>query len=113
MEPRIEIYGVKTHQGWPYMFPLYKENEIDRWEHESEELHPDQEGREHIAESCYIDGVLFERRKVKDNLWSYDEVQAHIQSCLTKLLQATAGCFDILRRRAPLKKKLKAADRPG
>jgi hypothetical protein len=113
MEPRIEIYGVKPHHGWDYMFPLYEKNEIDRWEHELEKLYPDQEFRERIGKSCYINGVLFETRKIKDNLWSYDEVQTHIQSCLAKLLQATAGCLDILRSRAPLKKKRKAAGRPG
>jgi hypothetical protein len=113
MEPRIEIYGVKPHHGWDYMVPLYEKNEIDRWEHELEKLYPDQEFRERIAKGCYIDGVLFETRKIKDSLWSYDEVQAQIRSCLVQLLQATAGCFDILRSRAPLKKKRKAADRPG
>ncbi len=39
--------------------------------------------------------------------------RAHMRSWLAKLLQATAGCFDILRSRAPLKKKRKAADRLG
>jgi hypothetical protein len=113
MEPRIEIYGVKPHHGWDYIFPLYEKNEIARWERELKELYPDQEFREHIAKGCYIDGVLFETRKIKDNLWSYDEVQTHIRSCLAKLLQATAGCFDILRSRAPLKKKRKVTDRAG
>lgn len=113
MEPRIEIYGVKPHHGWDYMFPLYEQNEIARWERKLEKLYPEQEFREHIAKGCYIDGVLFETREIKDNLWSYDEVQAQIQSCLAKLLQATAGCFDILKSRAPLKKKRKTKDRLG
>jgi hypothetical protein len=113
MEPRIEIYGVKSHHGWDYMFPLYEQNEIARWKRELKKLYPDQEFREHIAKDCYIDGVLFENRKIKDSLWSYDEVQAQIRSCLAKLLQATARCFDILRSRTPLKKKRKTTDRPG
>jgi len=113
MEPRIEIYGVKSHHGWDYMFPLYEHNEIIRWKRELENLYPDQEFREHIAKNCYIDGVLFETRKIKDNLWSYGEVQAQIRSCLAKLLQATAGCFDILRNRTPLKKKQKTKNGLG
>ena len=113
MEPRIEIYGVKPHHGWDYMFPLYKKNEIDRWEQELKKLYPDQEFRERIKKGCYIDGVLFDTRKIKDSLWSYDEVENQIRSCLVKLLQATAGCFDILRSRAPLKKKRKTTGKPG
>ena len=35
MEPRIEIYGVKPHHGWEYMFPLYEQNEITRWGREN------------------------------------------------------------------------------
>jgi len=113
MEPRIEIHGVKDHHGWDYMLPLYEQNEIARWEQELKKLYPDQEFRERISKGCYIDGVLFETRKIKDNLWSYDEVQAQIRSCLAKLLQATAECFDILRSRAPLRKKRKTTDIPG
>lgn len=113
MEPRIEIYGVKPHHGWDYMFPLYEQNEIVRWERELEKLYPDREFRELIAKNCYIDGVLFEMRKIKNNLWSYDEIQAQIRSCLAKLLHATSGCFDILRSRPPLKEKRKARDRLG
>ena len=113
MEPRIEIYGVKSHHGWDYMFPLYEKGEIDRWEKELERRYPDAEFREHIKKSCYINGVLFDTRKIKDSLWSYDEVQKQIWSCLVKLLQAAAGCFDILRSRAPLKKNRKASDRLG
>jgi len=105
MEPRIEIYGVKTYHGWDYMFPVYEKKEIARWERKLKKLYPDKDFREDIAKGCYIDGVLFEDRKIKDCLWSYDEVQAQIQSCLVKLLKATAGCFDILRRRTPLRKK--------
>src|SRR5208337_5416608 len=29
LEPRIEIFGVKPHHGWDYMFPLYEQAEID------------------------------------------------------------------------------------
>ena len=107
MEPRIEIYGVKPHHGWDYMFPLYEQNEIIRWERELEKLYPDREFRERIAKGCYISGVLFNMRKIKNSLWSYDEIQEQIRSCLAKLLEATAGCFDILRSRPPLKRKRK------
>ena len=68
MEPRIEIYGVKPHHGWDYMYPLYEQNEIIRWERELENLYPDPEFRKLIAKGCYIDGVLFDMRKIKNSL---------------------------------------------
>jgi len=104
MEPRIEIYGVKPHHGWDYMFPLYDKAEVDQWEKELEKLYPDKDFREHIKKGCYIKGILFEMRKIRDCLWDYDEVQGQIWSCLAKLLRATTGCFNILVRRAPLKR---------
>ena len=113
IEPRIEIYGFQTHHGWDYMIPLYEQAEIAQWKRELKELYPDQEFRGYIAKGCYIDGVLFETRKIKDNLWSYGEIQAQIRSCLAKLLQATAGCFNILRNRTSLKKKQKTKNRLG
>ena len=113
MEPRIEIYGVKPHHGWDYMFPLYEQNEIIRWERELEKLYPDPEFRKRIAEGCYIDGVLFNMRKIKNSLWNYDEVKEQMRSCLAKLLRAAAGCFDILRSRPPLRKKQEARDKSG
>jgi hypothetical protein len=112
MELRIEIYGVKPHHGWDYMFPLYEKNEIARWERELQKLYPDQELRDHIAEGCHIDGVLYETRKVKDSLWGYEEVQPQLRGCLTKLLQAAGVCFDVLKSRSPLKKG-RAKDRIG
>jgi len=112
MEPRIEIYGVKPHHGWDYMFPLYEQNEIAKWEQELEKVYPDQEFRKHIAKGCYIGGVLFETRKIKDSLWGYEEVQPQLRSCLTKLLQVASACFDILRSRPPLRKR-RTKDRLG
>ena len=35
-------------------------------------------------------------------MWDFPEVQKHIESCLLKLLKASASCFDILRSREPL-----------
>ncbi|MCK5015255.1 MAG: hypothetical protein KAS66_15700 [Candidatus Omnitrophica bacterium] len=113
MEPRIEVYGVKPHHGWDYMFPLYEQNEIARWEQKIERLYPDQKFRECIVKGCHINEVIFETRRIKDSLWNYDEVKTQIRSCLAKLLQATAGCFDILRRRAPLKNKRKTKGASG
>jgi hypothetical protein len=106
-ETRIEIYGVEPHHDWDYMFPLTDKNDIARWEEELEGQYPDPRFREHIKKGCYIDGVLFERRKINGRLWDFEEVQKHIKSCLMKLLKASDGCFRILGRRL-LTRRLKS-----
>lgn len=104
-ETRVEIYGVAPHHDWDYMFPLVGKNDIARWEKELEKQYPDPQHHARIRQMCYIDGVLFDRRKTKDRLWDFGEVQKHIKSCLIKLLKASDGCFRTLRRRSPLRKK--------
>jgi len=113
IEPRIEIYGVKPHHGWDYMFPLYEKREIQEWEKELEKRYPDNNFREHIKKGCHINGVLFEMRKIKDSLWDYADVSIQIRTSLIKLLKASAGCFTILPRRSPLRKKPKGYDKIG
>jgi hypothetical protein len=103
-EPRIEIYGVEPHHDWPYMFPVINKNDIARWKEALKKQYPDPKHREHVKNGCYIDGILFDRRKIKDRLWDFEEVQRHIKSCIIKLLKASDGCFRILRRRLPLRR---------
>ncbi len=103
-EPRIEIYGVEPHHDWDYTLPLIDKNDIASWEEELKKQYPDPKFREHVKNGCYIDGVLFDRRKIKGRLWNFEEVQKHIKSCLIKLLIASDGCFRILRRRLPLRR---------
>lgn len=103
-EPRIEIYGVETHHDWPYMLPLIDKKDIARWEEELVKQFPDPKHREHLKNGCYIDGVLFDKRKIRNRLWPFEEVQRHIKSCLIKLLIASDGCFSILRRRLILRR---------
>lgn len=102
-EPRIEIYGVALHHDWDYMLPLVNKEDIKRWEKEVEKQYPDQQFRNRIKKGCYIKGVPFETRKLKDRLWNFQKVQEHVNSCLLKLLKASDGCFRILRRISPLR----------
>lgn len=108
IEPRIEIYGVKPHHGWSYMFPLFLQKEINRWDQDLKKSYPDDELREIVKKGCYVDGTLFETRKIKDSIWDYSEVENHIKTCVGKLLEVTGNCFKILRNRSPLKSKRKA-----
>jgi len=108
IEPRIEIYGVRPHHGWDYMFPLYDKKEIKKWEEELAQRYSDKEFRERIQEGCYINGVLFNARKISDSLWDYDEVCKHIESSMKKLFKASAGCFSVLTRRSILRKRPKS-----
>jgi hypothetical protein len=113
MEPRIEIYGVKPHHGWDYMFPLYEEKEIREWEKKLESQYPEKQFREHIKKGCYINGVLFDQRKIIDSLWEFDEVCGHIESSMKKLFKASAGCLIVLTRRSPLIKQPRSQQRSG
>ena len=103
LEPRIEIYGVKPHHGWDYMIPLYETNEIKKWVKELETQYPNKEFSERIKKGCYLNGVLFDERKIIGSLWDYDEVCGHIESSMKKLFKASSGCFNVLARRAPLR----------
>jgi len=113
IEPRIEIYGVKPHHGWDYLFPLYDKKEIEKWEKDLSQQYPDREFRERIKKGCYIKGILFESRKIIDSLWDYDEVCRHIESSMKKLFKATAGCFSVLTKRVPLRKRSLSNQRIG
>jgi hypothetical protein len=106
-EPRVEIYGLKSHHGWPYLIPIKDQRRLKIFDKKLAKDYPDPQQREIIKNSCHVNGVLFDQRRVKDHLWDFDKVQKHIKTCLTKLLKASDGCFRILRRRAPLKRTSK------
>ncbi len=108
IEPRIEMYGVKSHHGWSYMFPLFSQKEIDRWDQGLENEYPNKELRDIVKNNCYVAGTLFETRKIKDSIWDYSEIENHTEICIDKLLDATGNCLKILRSRAPLKANKKA-----
>ena len=108
IEPRIEMYGVKSHHGWDYMFPLFSEKDIRRWNQKLKKEYPGENLREIVKNGCNIDGVFFETRIIKDNIWDYSKVEKHIKTCIEKLLEATGNCFKILRVRSPLRTKRKA-----
>lgn len=109
-EPRIEIYGVKPHHDWPYMLPLVEPKEIGLWRTALRKQYSTAGDRElrMLEEGCYRRGVLFDRRQLKDRLWAFDEIKLRIDNCLTQLLNASAGCFNILTRRPPLRSRRKA-----
>lgn len=113
IEPRIEIYGVKPHHGWDYMFPLYEKREIQEWEKGLEKQYPNKDFCEHRKKGCHINGILFDMRKIRDSLWDYDEVSKQTKSSLIKLLKASAGCFSILTRKSPLRKRRKSYEKIG
>lgn len=108
MEPRIEMYGVKSHHGWSYMYLLFAQKDIRRWDKDLRKEYPNDEQREIIRRNCHINGILYETRKIKDSLWDYSEVEKHIKTCIEKILDATGNSFKILRNRSPLKTNKRA-----
>lgn len=102
-EPRVEIYGVKSYHGWPYLIPVESPSDIDEFEKKLEKDYPDHQHREIIKKSCYKKEILFNSRTIKNHLWDFDKVQAFIKTSLIKLLKASDCCFRVLRRRVPLR----------
>jgi len=98
-EPRIEIYGVAPHHDWSYMLPLTDPKEISRWERELEKTYPDPAFRDRIKKSCFLGNILFERRKLKDRVWDYSEVEKDIEGCFLRVLNTTSKCCRILSQR--------------
>ncbi len=98
-EPQIEIYGIAPHHDWSYMLPLTEPRDIARWEQELEESYPDQEFRERIRKKCFVRGTLYERRRLKDRVWDYSELEGDLDACLIKVLGASCKCFQVLKQR--------------
>lgn len=104
-EPRIEIYGVKPHHDWPYNLAIIDEKEIRRWE----ESIIDDPLEEHMPGELRIqstyDGILYESKKLPTRLWDYEDVNNIIDSSSLNLVSAAVGCFQIIRRRSPFRKR--------
>ncbi len=108
MEPRVEIYGVDAHHGWSYMVPILHSKDIKKFDRELSKRYPDKH-REIIKKGCYINGILFDKKKVEDSIWAFDELEGHIKSCSVKLLKTSSECFQALSNRAPLRMSKKKA----
>lgn len=102
MEPRIEMFEVAPHHYFEYMVPILRQNDIDEFERDISKQYTDKQSRDFARENCYINGVLFDRKKIKDSIWKFDEVETHIKSCCVKLLGTSSECFSELSNRAPL-----------
>jgi hypothetical protein len=102
-EPRIEMYGVQPHHDFPYLLPVTDKEEINRWKAALRRQYATFGARELqiIERGCYIDGVLFDQRCLKDRVWGFETIKSHVENCLISLLNASASCFQILKRRLP------------
>lgn len=103
-EPQIVLYEVAPHHDWSYLIPLTNKDEIDNWRRELSQQYPDPGLRSRVEKRCYINGVLFDQRKLKDRVWHFPETQENIQSCFKKLLVSAQKCFQILLKRKPFRK---------
>jgi len=103
-EPRIEIFGVDPAHDAPYMLPVSKDR-LQAWEESIRKQYPNcQEcAIQVLIRGCYINGVPFEQRKLKNRVWGYARVKGHIERGLAQILEAASACFRFLRRRSPLR----------
>jgi hypothetical protein len=103
-EPIIEIFGVESFHDLGYMIPLTDKNEILKFDEELKRQYPDPDMREVVKENCYIDGILYDSIRLNRHLFDFKEIEEKIHECLYTLLCVTTGCFNVLKRRSPLRK---------
>lgn len=104
-EPRIEIYGIRDHHDWPYIFILDKEEDINKWEDDLTKQYPNKVLREAIKKSSYRNNALFTEKVIKNRMWNYKDLEKVIEGGLLKLVKSTDECYKILRKRIPFNKK--------
>ena len=104
MEPRIEMFDVASHHYFEYMIPILHPKDIEEFNENLSEQYPDEQLRDIVRKGCYINGVLFDRKKIKDSIWAFNEVESHINTCIVKLLNTSSECFQALSNQAPLRK---------
>lgn len=102
-EPRIEIRRVAPHHGGDYLLPCDGAAEEGRLDDTLAEAYPDAESRAAVRLGCVVNGILYNRRRLKDAIWYYGDVAGVTCRCLRALLQASSQCMAVLRRRAPIR----------
>lgn len=105
IEPKILMRPPQPPDGLSYMVPLFREKEIKDHREKLKEIYPDDSFREDIEEGCHINGVLFDRIKVKEEYWHYAEVEEAARKCTHACIDVARALSQILRRRAPLKRR--------
>ncbi len=103
LEPKMLLRPPTDRDGLSYMVPLFRPDEIGRFDDELAEMYPDPRERQLIRKSCFVDGTLLDRRKAKDEFWEYAQVKAFTRECVYTCLDVAKGLSAVLRRRAPLK----------
>ena len=102
------MYDVASHHYFEYMVPILRPKDIEEFDENLSNQYPDEHLRDIVREGCYKNGILFDRKKIKDSIWKFDAVERHIKSCSVKLLNTSSECFQALSNRAPLRKTKKA-----
>lgn len=103
-EPSIEIYGVKPHHDWPYLIPILDKKDKRKFEDSLKKQYPNDKLREIVLKRCYINGVLFDQKKIIGRLYSYKDIKKNVYNCLIKLLKSGDGSFRVLKMKSPMKK---------
>ena len=105
MEPRVMLRKPKNPDQPSYMFPLVTDKDICAFEKKLSEMYPDDRFREAIRESCFLDGVLFDRRAPDQLLWHFEDFDQFTHACWKDLCDSAAGSSEILLCREPLLSK--------
>jgi len=105
LEPKIVIRKPTDSDGWRYMYPLFRTDEIEKWRKRLEKTYPSKSLRSAVEENCRIRETLYDRRPTKDEYWYYRDVKRFTGECLKTCICVARGVSAILRRRAPLRGK--------
>jgi hypothetical protein len=104
-EPRIQVYDVAHHHGWGYVVPCFDDKERQRLRESIKKQYPDASRRGAAIRNSEVNGVLYDRRRLKDALWKYHDVRGFVQECLEQLLASVELTMRILRRRDPIRRR--------
>jgi len=104
-EPHIQMYGVARHHGWDYMVPCFGQNERRRLDRSLEADYHDPHLRATARSGCEVSGVLYSRRRLRDAIWTYEDVHGLVDECLEGLLCSATRTMRILRRRDPIRQR--------
>jgi hypothetical protein len=99
LEPRIEIYGKQSWHDWPYLIKVPSEKVDDilpKIEERMESLYPDKSFRERIIKGLFINGSLYDERRVEGRICSYRDAENNVVNCAKTILKTLADIYDVL-----------------
>jgi len=105
MEPRVMMRKPEVSDQPSYMFALVTDKDVRGFDDKLKKMYPDDRLRAVVRQSCFLDGVLFDRRAPEELLWHFEDFDGFTYPCWKSLCDATAGSCEIVLLREPMLSK--------